>query len=64
MSKINKEECMRIIYDFRDNGINEWDWEDDYHRSGKESREERMAWTYDRLNAILNIIDEYDFNDL
>lgn len=50
-----KEEYIRILTDIS-NAIDEWEWDEDYHKSGLKDREDRIAWTRTRLSEIIEII--------
>lgn len=54
---ITREECIAIIDDLT-NEIDYWDWEEDYYKSGLDTREEWIDWTKERLNKIKQIIND------
>lgn len=56
---ITKEECLRILIDLKEE-IRMWEWEEDYYKSGKHSADEQMAWTLDRLDAVISVVEASD----
>lgn len=57
---ITKEECLLVLSDLKEQ-IKQWEWGDDYYQSGKHSREERIAWTQDRLDRVVEIVSKAEF---
>lgn len=53
---IKKSEILLVLNDLKDN-LSQWDWEDDYHRSGLLSKEERVGWSVDRINKAIEVIE-------
>jgi hypothetical protein len=55
---IEKSECIRILEDMKVQ-ISIWDWDEDYYRSGLDSKDERVDWTMDRINKVIEIVNEH-----
>ena len=60
MSKINKDECLAILKDVKD-VVESWDWDEDYYNSGLTDRQERILWTQERLDKIVELVTNTEF---
>lgn len=56
-----KEECLTILKDFKEY-IEEWDFDEDYYNSGIENREERISWAKDRIDKMIEIINNSELD--
>jgi hypothetical protein len=65
MKLVKKEEIIRILEDLKEN-ICLWDWDEDYHGSGLEDREDRIEWSKERIQYAISIINnnngEYQYD--
>ena len=58
MSKIKKEECIAILENLKEE-MSFWEWDEDYYHSGYKDRNERIDWTIDRMNKVIEIVKEH-----
>lgn len=56
---IKKEECTAILNNLKEE-IAMWEWEEDYYGSGYRNKGERIAWTLDRMDAVIKIVKDSD----
>jgi hypothetical protein len=55
--KYNKEVYIHILNDVKANAFPTWDWEEDYHESGLQDREDRIEWSNERVDEIIKLIE-------
>jgi hypothetical protein len=58
---VKKSECILILKDLKEQ-IGTWEWDTDYYDSGQRLAENQLAWTLDRIDAIIKVVEESDLN--
>jgi hypothetical protein len=56
---VSRKEIIRVLEDIKEH-INEWDWDEDYHRSGLAHREDRIEWSRRRIERAIQAVEYSD----